>query len=201
MATAATIQPTLEHGERLSLAEFLWRWEQMPELKNAELIEGIVYLASPVSRIHWVFDRLFHAWLHRYLEVVEGFEIAPNPTCLLEGNAFQPDIALCRLRPGEEYNYIETAPELIVEISNSTRSLDLGPKLAGYRTAGVKEYIAVLVKSKRVEWRVLAGSAYRLLQPDAAGLIHSPSFPGLILDIGAVFPPDIKRMMAAIKPA
>ena len=39
---------TLESGDHLSRAEFEWRYQAMPQLKRAELIEGVVYVASPV---------------------------------------------------------------------------------------------------------------------------------------------------------
>jgi hypothetical protein len=40
--------PPLENGDRLSRAEFERRYNAMPHLKKAELIEGIVYMPSPV---------------------------------------------------------------------------------------------------------------------------------------------------------
>jgi hypothetical protein len=39
-------------GERLTREEFLRRWEELPDLKNAELIDGVVHVPSPVSRDH-----------------------------------------------------------------------------------------------------------------------------------------------------
>ena len=33
-----------ESGDRMSREEFIARWEQMPELKNAELIDGVVFM-------------------------------------------------------------------------------------------------------------------------------------------------------------
>ena len=39
----------LSPGDRMSRDEFLARWEQMPSLKRAELIDGVVYMPSPVS--------------------------------------------------------------------------------------------------------------------------------------------------------
>ena len=44
--------PPLENGDRLSSREFLRRYEAMPELKKAELIQGVVYMPSPVSANH-----------------------------------------------------------------------------------------------------------------------------------------------------
>jgi hypothetical protein len=38
----------LENGDRLTVAEFERRYEAMPELKKAELINGVVYIPSPI---------------------------------------------------------------------------------------------------------------------------------------------------------
>ena len=177
----------------------MWRWEQIPELKHAELIKGVVYLGSPVSLAHATFDDLFHRWLVYYTDLVEGFAISPNATCLLGDDAFQPDLSLRRVGPAKLVGkYVEESPALIVEIANSSRSYDLGPKLAAYREAGVREYVAVLAEERRVEWRVLSAARYRLLQPDKDGMMRSPGLPGLWLDTTAVFPPDIKKVKAAV---
>ena len=39
--------PALQNGDRLTRDEFERRYEAMPHLKKAELIEGVVYLPSP----------------------------------------------------------------------------------------------------------------------------------------------------------
>ncbi len=44
--------PALHNGDRLTRAEFERRYGAMPNLKKAELIEGVVYVPSPVSRAH-----------------------------------------------------------------------------------------------------------------------------------------------------
>ena len=50
--------PLLEPGDRLTRAEFERRYEAMPELRKAELIEGVVYMPSPVRyRCHGMFAR------------------------------------------------------------------------------------------------------------------------------------------------
>ncbi len=41
--------PPLQDGDRLTRAEFERRYEAMPELKKAELIEGVVHMGSPVT--------------------------------------------------------------------------------------------------------------------------------------------------------
>jgi hypothetical protein len=40
--------PPLENGDRLTRPEFERRYQAMTQLKKAELIAGVVYMASPV---------------------------------------------------------------------------------------------------------------------------------------------------------
>lgn len=190
-------QPELHTGDRMSRDEFMWRWEQIPGLKQAELIEGVVYLASPVSRPHGSYDSILGAWLHRYAAAVQqDFEICHNTTVLMGDSAPQPDIYLAR--PSAAGKYLQKAPDLVVEISYSTRSYDLGPKLAAYRSAGLGEYITVLLEEEQVEWRVLSGTRYRLLHPTQDGMLRSLNFPGLWLDTQALFPLNRARLFAAV---
>ncbi|MGA7234635.1 MAG: hypothetical protein WBY44_03075 [Bryobacteraceae bacterium] len=56
MPIAAPVSPPpLRNGDHLTSDEFMRRWEAMPNLKHAELIDGIVYMPYPVSRLHSVF--------------------------------------------------------------------------------------------------------------------------------------------------
>jgi Uma2 family endonuclease len=173
----------------------------MPELKHTELIEGVVYLGGPVSRRHGSHGMLLSAWLSYYAFAGrEDFEIDSNTSWLIGESAFQPDVAL--LRPASsgdpDTKYLERVPDLVVEVSYSSRSYDLGPKLAAYRSAGLREYITVLLEEQRVEWRVLNGTRYRLLHPAKDGILRSPHFRGLWLDTKALFPPDRQRLFGAI---
>jgi hypothetical protein len=48
-ATSSLLKiPPLENGDRLTSHEFERRYHAMPNLKKAELIEGVVYVASPL---------------------------------------------------------------------------------------------------------------------------------------------------------
>ncbi|HEX3869772.1 MAG TPA: hypothetical protein VHV77_05020, partial [Pirellulales bacterium] len=44
--------PPLESGDVLTAEEFERRWEAMPDLKRAELIDGVVYMNAAVSIHH-----------------------------------------------------------------------------------------------------------------------------------------------------
>jgi hypothetical protein len=190
---AAIIRPTLREGDRLTAAEFLRRWEAMPELKHAELIGGIVFfMPSPVSASHSDSHFDLALWLGAYRDATPGCQAGLDCTWKMgPDDVAQPDLFL-RLDPeygGQsrmEGNYAAGAPELIVEVSGASTSRDLGVKLNLYRRSGVREYLTVLLKPKQVIWRQLARGRYREMEPDEDGLLRSHVFPGLWLDPAAL---------------
>ena len=152
--------PGLVTGERLTVEEFLRRWEDLPDLKNAELIAGVVYVPSPVSREHSHLDARIILWLAYYAQATPGCESGSNSTWLMAGSAPQPDADLCILpsHGGQSANLgslATGAPELAVEICVTSAELDLGPKRALYQRAGVREYITIEAFGPRMIWRVL----------------------------------------------
>ena len=194
------LQVDLNNGDRMSRDEFLWRWEQIPELKFAELIDGVVYLSSPLSTLHSTYDVMLIRWLTQFEENVSGVLVLASATWLLGDSSPQPDVALIRRSRGTSHSegkYRQGPPELAVEVSYSSRSYDLGPKLDLYRRNGVQEYITVLVEEQKVQWRVLNEGHYQLLEPED-GFLKSRVFPGLWLDSAALFPPDRKRLLAGV---
>ncbi|MFM6088957.1 MAG: Uma2 family endonuclease, partial [Dolichospermum sp.] len=97
-----------------------------------------------------------------------------------------------------EDDYIEGAPELIVEISGSTVSYDLHDKLNAYRRHGVKEYIVWRVYDQEIDWFYLHEGEYRRLEPDSLGLIESRLFPGLVLSIKALIETNLSEVLAEL---
>ena len=137
--------PPLRDGDRLTSEEFMHRWEAMTELKHAELIDGIVYMASPVSSPHSRFQFVLAHWLATYEENTPGCEGGMEGTWLMgERNVPQPDTTL-RILPAkggqstDAGNYTAGAPELIVEVAVSSRTRDLGVNLKLYERMGVQE--------------------------------------------------------------
>ena len=62
----------LENGDRLTRGEFERRYASRPDLKKAELIEGVVYLPSPVrSASHAEPHAAILGWLVTYWRVIE----------------------------------------------------------------------------------------------------------------------------------
>lgn len=111
--------PCLENGDRLPRPEFERRYAAMPQVKKAELIEGIVYMPSPVRvRQHGRPHALVMGWLSNYWAATPGVDLCDNTTVRLDlDNEPQPD-ALLRIEGGtsriSEDDYIEGSPELVV---------------------------------------------------------------------------------------
>ena len=84
--------PPLESGDRLTPDEFLRRYEAMPGLKKAELIQGVVYVPSPVrQRYHGRQHYHLLNWLGHYEAGTPGMEGGDNSTVRLDlGSIPQP---------------------------------------------------------------------------------------------------------------
>jgi Uma2 family endonuclease len=195
--------PGLVTGERLTVDEFLRRWEELPGLKNAELIDGVVYVSSPVSLDHGRLDSRMIVWLDYYAQATTGCDVGNNSTWLMSGSAPQPDAYLCILsshggQSGSEGPLGSGAPELAVEVCATSTEFDFGPKLALYQRAGVREYITVERLGQRIFWRVLENGTYVAQTPPLDGILRSQAFPGLWLDVAVFWANDRARMLAVL---
>ena len=201
------VLPPLESGDRLSRAEFERRYEHMSRQTKAELIEGVVYMPSPVrATSHGWPHALIVTWLGTYLAATPGLQLLDNTTVRLDlDNEVQPDAAL---RIHEAYggqshvsadDYVEGPPELIVEIAASSAAYDLHDKLQVYRRNGVQEYVVWTMYPRRLDWFRLREERYDPLPPDAAGRIRSAVFPGLHLQVDALLAEELPRLLAALQ--
>ena len=196
-ATFRDPQP-LENGESLHAAEFLRRYEAMPEPTKAELIQGIVYITSPVSLDHGEPDWLFHYAVHTL-----GVKAATNATIKLSADdVLQPDglLRISREYGGQSHAgvYLQGAPELGVEISISSSSIDANTKKTSYRRAGMQEYIVWRTRQKAIDWWQLVDDDYRLIEPDENGILKSRIFPGLWLNPQALLSEDGVRVLEVV---
>jgi len=197
----------LEQGDRLSREEFMRRYEAMPHIKKAELIEGVVYMPSPVRHPeHGKPHGIFVTWVGTYCAETPSTDFSDNATISMDGiNNPQPDAVLFvdaaaggQVRLGEK-EYLEGAPELIVEVSASTASYDLHDKLQAYERNGVREYIVWRVEDGEIDWFRLRGKKYVRVRPDDKGVIASPVFPGLRLHVSAMLEGDLKKVLAELR--
>ena len=205
MPMAAPVSPPpLRDGDRLTSDEFLARWEAMPELKHAELLDGIVYVPSPLSRVHATSHIRLSGWISSYEASTPGCEAGSDGTWLMgPRDVPQPDIGL-RILPNrggqsrDEGEYTAGAPELIVEVAASSRSRDLGVKRRLYERMGVREYVVALAREKQILWHILTPEGFQSLDPDADRIFRSRCFPGLWLDHAAFWTPDQARVLAVM---
>ena len=185
----------------LSGAEFERRYEQYPGMR-AELIEGVVYVGSPMHHLnHGKPALMAAAWLgtfeasHADVDAATGSSIRLDPD-----NRVQPD-AFLRYLVGQlketSDDYLEGAPELAMEVAASSASVDMGSKMRAYRRNGVKEYIVWQVYENRIDWFWLnADGEYEPLLPDARGVIESRVFPGLRLAVEKMLARDLAGVLA-----
>jgi Uma2 family endonuclease len=208
-ANSPTIRkmPILESGDRLSRAEFERRYQALPQIKKAELIEGVVYVASPVRiKQHGEPHGDIITWLGLYKVATPGVMLGDNPTVRLDfDNEPQPD-ALLRIdetKGGQSRisadDYLEGAPELIVEIAASSASYDLYDKLRAYRRNGVREYLVWLTQEQAFRWYVLQEGEYVQQQPDGLGVLRSQVFPGLQLAVEALLAGEMQRVLVVLQ--
>ena len=193
---AAAIPP-LRDGERLSRAEFLRRWEAMPELKRAERLEGVVrVMASPVDvRGHAAEDHAF-AWCLRYYAMgTPGTLSFGNGTTHVDSdNDCQPDQALIVLPDfGGQTRWsgrrIAGAPELVGEVAHTSASRDLRVKKEVFRRNGVLEYLVWQTKAQKLDAFRLDDGQY-VHETPADGVWKSVAFPGLWLNFAALLADD-----------
>lgn len=206
-ASRITNIPPLESGDRLTSSEFERRYQAMSHIKKAELIEGVVYVASPVrASRHGIPHAQIVGWLLVYSAATPLVDVADNATVRLDAdNQPQPD-ALLRIEPEAGGNsrisdddYIEGVPELIAEIAASSAAYDLNDKLNAYRRNGVREYIVWQIFENRLDWFYLEEGRYVSLQPDATGVIRSQVFPGLWLAVNALREGDLAQVLATLQ--
>ena len=169
--------PGLVTGERVTVEEFMRRWEELPDLKNAELIDGVVHVLSPAGLEHGSLSSRTISWLGYYAYATPGCDAGSHSTWLMSGSVPQPDVYL-RILPSHggqsrnEGEYGTDAPELVAEVCDTSTEVDFGPKLALYERAGVREYVTVELLGQRLIWRVLENGAYVALTLPPDGIIQ-----------------------------
>jgi Uma2 family endonuclease len=198
--------PPLENGDQLDQKTFHARYEAMPEHCRAELIGGIVYMASPQKVPHSRVQQLTVRWLDEYAEATPGTKELSNNTQIL-GPDSEPEPDNCLFIVPEyggrvfvdENDYLNGSPELVVEVSSSTESIDLHRKKLDYEKAGVLEYVVLALRTQQVFWFVRRRSKFKEVPLPADGIFRSRVFPGLWLDAEAMLGNDRQRVLSVLR--
>ena len=194
----------LYNGDRMTQPEFHRRYQAYPEDVKFELVEGIVYMASPLCRAHGKYHAQLTMLFGLYELRTPGVEVLDNVTTILgEESEPQPDLSLRILseyggRSREtERDYVQGPPELIAEVAPSTRSIDMHQKRRDYQRAGVREYVVLCVEERQLHWFRFKPNGK--LVPDERDVFRSQAFPGLWIDSGAVLACDRARAVRALR--
>ncbi len=195
----------LKAGAKLTRPEFERRYCAHPNLKKAELVDGIVRMPSPVRYVQ-------HARPHTaLLEVLilyagrtPGVGAVSNASVRLDSRTeVQPD-ALLRIESAElgqsvvdADGYITGAPELVAEVSASSARFDLREKFDAYLRNGVREYLVWQTLARRIDWFERVEGTFRPLPTTTDGVVSSRVFPGLRLAPEAMVAEDDARALAA----
>jgi Uma2 family endonuclease len=199
--------PPLNAGDFLTRREFERRYLAHPEIKKAELLEGVVYMPSPVHfKKHSQPHLYITTWLGVYFASTPGVLGGDNSTVRLDfENEVQPD-ALLRLKSAlggksrvSRDDYLEGPPELVVEVAASSAAYDLGVKRRVYARSGVQEYLAAQMYEKRLDWFVLREGVYHTLLPDEQDVLKSEVFPGLWLNAEAFWVGNLAAMLETLQ--
>lgn len=199
--------PPLESGDRLTRPEFERRYAAASHIRKAELIEGIVYVASPLRHEqHGKPHSRVMTWLGVYQAMTSGVDLSDAPTVRLDlDNEPQPDAVLfIQSEVGGQTRissdgYIEGSPELIVEIAASSAAIDTGSKKQVYRRNGVLEYVIWQSYENRIEWFRLQDGAYELIVPNQDGIIRSQVFSGLWLAVEALLSNQMAQVLEVLQ--
>ena len=199
--------PPLESGDRLTRHEFERRYNTMPNVKKAELIEGVVYVASPLRfSSHAEPHGHLIGWMWTYQIATPSVRLGIEPTVRLDqDNEPQPDgvLLIPETAGGQstlsDDDYIEGAPELVAEIAASSVANDLHDKKKAYRRNGVKEYIVWQIFENKLDWFCLQEGEYVPLAADENGIIRSQVFPGLWLSVPDLLAGNMTQVLTVLQ--
>jgi len=179
----------LENGASMTAAEFHDLYAAYPDDTRFELVEGVVYMASPLHEPHGDSSMSFNVVAGYYRSMTPGLAAGESVSTRLDAlNEVQPDshIRIDESRGGQskvlvsesgKRTIIQGAPEFVAEVANSSRSIDFGRKLDAYLRAGVKEYLVLNIADRELRWFSLPARVE--LIPDDDGVIRSKVLPGL----------------------
>jgi Uma2 family endonuclease len=194
--------PLVRNGDRMTQGEFHRLYDRMSEDVKAELVEGVVYMTSPVGLEHGRLHVHLATVLTLYAGSTPGVEVTDNATVILSGeDEPQPDVSLrilpeCGGQTRPQGIYIAGAPELIAEVAYSSRAIDLHAKRRAYARHGGIEYLVADLEGERLHWIDLRADQDLTVDPD--GVCRIRAFPGLWIDGPALFAYDVARLTGTL---
>lgn len=170
---------TEENGDRPRREEFHRHHEATPENFRAEVIEGVVHLASAARHEqHGGPHRRIVSWAGYYAAMTDGVESGGESSILLDDLKEPQPKAILRLSPSRRGQprttgdgSVELATEVVAEVAASSASHDLHSKFEAQRRNGVREHLIWRVLDLAMDWFTPGDGAYEGLEP---GTSRSP---------------------------
>ena len=197
--------PPLVAGERLDQRTFHDRYEAMPPDAHAELLAGIVYLTPAHRADHAEILSTVGYCVFNYQMAIKELDGAGRVTIKMDDLCeVEPD---CGLRVPKELGgrtwvdedgYVCGVPELLIEIDDHSRDLDLGLRKAEYERLGVLEYLFVGLHPPGFLSFIHREGQFVEQPGDADGIFRSVAFPGLWLDPRALYDDDVETLLVVL---
>jgi Uma2 family endonuclease len=161
----------------------------VPDGQKADLIDGVIYMASPDSRRPNALTRFLPSLLCMYdaaRNLVGEVFVNRFAFRLSKYRAPEPDVAYVRrerlhlIRERE----MRGGPDIGVEVvSRDSRARDYGEKRLLYQRARVPEYWIIDPLQRRVEFHRLQGKQYQLVPLENNHIFRSEVLSGFWLDV------------------
>jgi Uma2 family endonuclease len=177
----------------------------VPDGQKADLIDGVIYMASPDTRRSNRLNTFVGFLLEGYMATrgIAGEVFASRFAFRLTRiRAPEPDVAFVRPERvhliGEKE--MKGGPDIAVEIvSRESRNRDYGEKKQLYQKAGVEEYWIIDPLQKRVEFHRLQNKRYELVPLEDNHLFRSQVLPGFWLDVNWLLARPLPNSVACLQ--
>ena len=185
MSMVESLSPLSPDSDLVTVEEF---YCLVPDGQKADLLDGVIYMASPDTRRSDRLGGFIKVLLQGYAEIrglgeVYGSRFAFE---LSQFRAPEPDVAFvrtARLHLVSERRMVG-GPDIAVEIvSRDSRQRDYGEKKQLYAEAGVSEYWIVDPLQRRVEFHRLHAGRYELVPLEHNHIFRSGVLEGFWLDV------------------
>jgi len=160
-------------------------YKEAPREGKCEFVRGDLIIMTPMSGDHSKIIKFLSFLVIGYCEAKGLGEVLPGPTIRLEpGVNREPDICFI---PEEKAHLtsampIEVIPSFIIEVSCTTRSMDLGEKTLDYEKAGVREYWVVDIERDEVVVHLIEEGKYQKTTLET-GRLEAREIPGFYIEV------------------
>jgi Uma2 family endonuclease len=167
--------------------------ERMPDAgRRFEIIDGELIDVTPApSPLHQRVVKRLYRQLESHFDGRALGEVffAPLDVVLTQYDVFEPDLIVVTNRQQVTERAVEGPPELVIEIlSPSTTKYDRVTKANRYAALGVPNFWIVDPDSRRLQCFRLTHGRYELAgTAEGDGRLPAPHFPGLSIDVGALW--------------